>query len=260
MDPGNSAQFQMGYGRITHTYDSKGLLIEKRYSTIDNQAVLTKSGHSLLKMNYDEEGRIIAKRFYDAAGHLVLDSECNCSGFDYKYDPSVVTTALHGPSTVTLIGLDGKAGRNNSGISSTKFIYDMFGRCTEEQYFDEGDSPTAGLQSFDKVEHRLTFSQSDNEYCHNLTNAFFRKDLPAHGREGYSTESKYYDLHGVLQKKLFIGRSGIFDTCEKTYDGAGHLLSEKYLKDHQPVDTDMADITFQFEMIDRNDLFVQLDG
>lgn len=131
-------------------YDDNGNEIERMFFDDKNQPCVCSNGYAKYTYAYDKMGNLIAYRYYNMNGSLVLVD--GVAGCNYKYDER--GNILEGMP----IGLDEKLA---NGKQIVRYKYDKFGNQIETAFFDSNNNPKTNYANY----HKETYKYNNRNQC-----------------------------------------------------------------------------------------------
>ena len=170
-------------------FDHRGMLVEESYYGTNGLPVASVNGAVRVAFDYDENGRRVFQRGYDARGALAIGKD-GVAGYDWVYDEN---------GNMTCCKQIGGDGLPICGCAELRSEFDTRGDCIRQSWFDRNGLPTYGIAEWHKIEKLYD------------------------GR-GKVLEERYYDIREEPVEVLVEG-----ERCAKrrlTYDRFGDVSSQ----------------------------------
>lgn len=197
-DQTGAVENNLNYHRAVYTYDARNQRIEeRRYDTKGNLAVSASDNSAIDKVEYDDKGQIISRRYFGAD-----EKPCKCSEgwssatYEYNSIGQVVKQCF--------FGTDGKPSDPKDMVPVGIAKYDKWGHCIYVAAQDGKGNyivrPTTGW-----CIARFEYDNKDNK----LSEAYYdSKDKPTLSQGGFHRMEMQYDTYSRMAGKSFYGKDG----------------------------------------------------
>lgn len=117
-------------------YDERGNPIKIEYIDVDDSLMIHPDiGYSVVQFDYDKYGNRVKESYFDELRESVIGKESGFSARDFSYENGKRIETCY-------CFINGKLmWSKNSGCAVVQYIYDEFGRCISECYYDTGKKP-----------------------------------------------------------------------------------------------------------------------
>ena len=180
-----------GYTRVESSLDGLSRIVAKRYYDGNGDLVITRDGYAEVRYEFDENGRNAVELYFGADSKPILSKDGYASvknTFDER--GHVVKQRFYGRT--------GEPAVNSIGIHQTYFTFDEQGNEIQRSYFDADLNPTLNDQGISS--QKIQF-----ERARPIREEYFGVDgTPTLSKLGYASVAREYDDRGNLVLKKFF--------------------------------------------------------
>lgn len=200
-------------------YEPDGRLARFLYINADgHRAAIPGSKVAEQRMEYDEHGRLIARRNYSAAGEATEDA-AGISARIFRYDDAgrLIRTTLQNAQGVKIVP-------RMPGYAEECITYDGQGRPLRIRYLDGNGHPITNSAG----ECEVVFTYDDEHHRTERTNTI--KGMPADNLAGIATERRDISADGATEMVSWLDKEGkpVFNARR----GGAAVLSEHHVADN----------------------------
>ena len=230
------------YTNIEDLMDSERKLLQERFLDESGSLVNNEKGYALERDDYNEEGFISERSYFDSEENPVIPSDKEYAQITYEYDDQgfVSYERYYGTDGERVTLANGYSGYHavyrdkdrkqeeswlndsdeltvaeNLGYAHVVREFDEAGNCTRELYYDEKDEPQklAGGQA--------SLTREYNEKNQKIKESYFDKDgnPVALLNTGYAQVNYEYDDQGFVSYERYYGTDGERVTLANGYSG-----------------------------------------
>ncbi len=221
---GEKVTLKSGYSVIRSEYDDNGNMTEEGYFDENGKKTLNVKGYHKVKWKRDGQGNIIKEMYLDMEDKPTVGDR-GCYSLVLAYDEDNL------PIQLSCFGLDQKLTANKDGYAVWKGKYDVrLKKLVETSYYD-----TAGrLTQFKDGYARATYRYNDSGKLED--SSYFGADgARTLIKEGYAQVTGGYDVHGQLIGATYFGIKGEpvasnkgYSRWEQEFDNYGNVVRVRY--------------------------------
>lgn len=209
-----------GRSRVTYKYNESGKTLEQKSFDAEGDPCNDDDGYCMIVYTYDKNGNMLSRRFYDKNGSLVISRSDEVAGENYKYDEHSNIVEIQ------YVGADGKLMPN---LVVVRYEYDKYSNQTKMAFFNIDGTKTFNTKNYHMVEYKYDELRKvvEERYCDINDNL-----VEIAGTE-YSIHKYKYDSFGFLVEQSFWkddklrgkDENGVFRRCQDR-DSQGRIVRE----------------------------------
>ncbi len=220
-----------GFAGVLYEYDDNNRICRYTYLNTEGEvAAVAGDTYAICTREFDENGNIIKRMYYDANGNPVIIGE-GFAGWEAVYNEEGLLVSK------TFLGVDGLPMECTDGYATVEFEYDEAGNEINRLYFDETGALVIYRDTY--VGWKAAYD-GENQL---ISKTYLGEDLqPVSCSEGYATVKYEYNDDGLKSSKRYYDTEGEMVVITSGYAGLlyeyndiGQVICERYLgEDNSP--------------------------
>ncbi len=209
---GQQSDRKEGYDELRQTFNEQNKPVRIEYR-LSGEPFLLSGGYAALEREYDEAGRIITERYYNADGQQSARKE--------GYDELRQTWNEQNKQSRIEYRLGGELFMLSGGYAALEREYDEKGNMTLERYYGTDGQQSARKEGYDEL--RQTFNEQNKP----ARIEYWLSGEPFVLGAGYAAIEREYDEAGRISTERYYGPDGQQSARKEGYDELHQTLNEQ---------------------------------